>query len=247
MPLLIQTCHFNSFNGPLRSKKHSGYCFGLRTGDCPNLLEMVNKVEDKIEDLLRKGEITGYKKEEWAKLIEGKEDRLVRRTVREERIFLETGKDCLAYDWVGKDIFRHTLQGGRYQLMLRLNNIYLGQKHQAFAAYPQWKITQIRHFPEAPKPANSRPMGFLFKPEDESDLNRNYMFDNQAGWFDMMGIDMFSDSEEIASALDNFYSEDYMDKFLQSPPKKRARQTVDVDSDGSSQFVPTQLYKRFGP
>lgn len=152
-PLFLRTEDFSSYNGPLRNASEKGedhITFNLSETDSPALSEAVSMVERAVEQALCEDEIKGMSDEIRETLRSRKEvGTLVRRHEAEKNLFIDLDKECCCYDWTGSErLTLDKLRGGKYQLVIQLSTIYLGQECHLFGAYLQWKIIQIRYSSE---------------------------------------------------------------------------------------------------
>ncbi len=167
IPFLIQTNVFYTPNGPLHHTDGS-ISFGLRKEDSPNLHELINAVENMIEAQLRLGSGIEALPDKTAEKLRDAKGPVVRPFCKDQqRIYVQPAADCVTYNWLGSDLSQEDWRGGKYQLILRLTNIFLGQKGHAYPAYLQWKICQVRYFPES-RQVSQQPLGFLFTKDDDS-------------------------------------------------------------------------------
>ena len=78
----------------------------------------------------------------------------------EEKMFISLSNNCDVYQWSGVDLYEGELNGGTYQAVLEMRNLYLGQSGNVHTFYPQWRICQARY---APQDVTFRKLRFLFK------------------------------------------------------------------------------------
>lgn len=164
VPFMLQTTVFELPNGPLKHEDGS-VSFGIRNEQCPNLQEIMTNVEKTItETLLQEAESIENLPEKVAQEWKNHKGPLIRPMVSDKaRIFLQPSNDCRTYDWLGSNILENEWNAGKYQMIIRLSSIFLGQKGHAYPIYLQWKICQIRYFPQ---PVQRAPLAFLFNMDE---------------------------------------------------------------------------------
>ena len=165
-PLMVQTSAFNLSMGPVTHKDGS-VAFGINRQDSPGLHELVNGVEGQVLNAILTRPVTDMPDWKRAQLGQQQPDCLIRPMADGDRIYIPTAVDCVTYNWDGTEKLANVWESGRYQLILRLSNIFVGQSGHKYAFYPQWKVSQVRYDARRELAAFNSELPFLFSDEEE--------------------------------------------------------------------------------
>ena len=142
--LLVVTAPFDLYCGPMIQKNDS-VSFGLDREEAPGLHELISMVEGQVHDYLLEKAVKDLPDEVYeANIRTADRNNLVRPQAGGKRVFVEPSTDCVTFNWDGTKTLTNEWGSGRYQLILRLSNIFVGQGTK-YGFYLQWKIAQIRY------------------------------------------------------------------------------------------------------
>ena len=158
--LMVQTSVFELNNGPLKHADGS-VSFALSEEECPGLFPLIHAFEKQIHNILLTRDIRDLPRDK-KEFFQKKADNLIKPITTRDRVYFQPASDCVTYNWNGTDKKPNEWCAGRYQLVLRLGNIYVGQPGQNFAAYLQWKVAQIRYEAFTEEALLNQPSTFLF-------------------------------------------------------------------------------------
>ena len=176
--IMIQTESFYLHHGPVKTQDGT-YLFAKCEEDSPQLHSLITRLESAAElslkSSLQTNELNIPDKYRRTLYRESDEDKNLRPTYNPTgTAFFKLAADCQVYNWMGRQTVKEELDRGRYQIILRASNIYIGQHgHTPFPASLQFKVAQIRYDPAPEKSEEEIKEEFLFLPENDIDYSVN--------------------------------------------------------------------------
>ena len=208
--VMVQTAPFTLTHGPIKTEDGQ-YLFGSNKEDAPELCHILTSIE-KAADTAMTTNATAIEALPEKFVVRSDGDNLRPMVNAKGKIYFKLASDCTVYNWNGRHQYKEELRGGRYQLLLRLSNIYLGAHGSTnYQASLQVKVAQVRYDPstELAEQGSRQTDTFLFLPESTHDYSVNNFPPGQLHAMDLGLMDSETDSQSVASTP-------------QPTPKKRA-------------------------